>query len=156
MVTVSYWFFSMRALAEFALQTLRDLSPVGSGDDPHIGLYRASHLLFLNGQVVEDASAWKPGDQLGISNPVPYARLIEVGILRMRVSGTDRVYQQAETIIRSRYGNVIDVKFTYMPVRFTSASAATTFRRIEGKDADTRASSLKEQPALLITQRFAA
>jgi hypothetical protein len=148
---IVYRYFSMAEVAAFAIKTLQDASPVGSGDDPHIGLYRASHLLFLNGHVVENASGWNAGDELEISNPVPYSRLIEIGILRMRVPGTDHVYARAQQIVQARYADVARVRFTFMPVRFTSASAARTFRKIEGKDRDTRASSLKQQPALIIT-----
>jgi multisubunit Na+/H+ antiporter MnhF subunit len=154
-VKIVYRAVYMSAVAGFALQTLRSLSPVGSGDDPHIGLYRDSHLLFLNGHVVADVSNWKPGDQVAIANPVPYSRLIEIGILKMRVPGSDHVYQRAEIIVRARYGTMVDVKFAYMPVRFANTIAAARFARREGKDRDTRASSLKEQPALIITARAA-
>ncbi|MBR1198828.1 hypothetical protein JQ574_22790 [Bradyrhizobium sp. AUGA SZCCT0158] len=150
---IVYRFVNMPAIADFARQTLMAGSPVGSGDDPHIGLYRASHLMFLNGQWVADASGWKPGDEIEISNPVPYSRLIEIGILRMRVPGTDHVYQRAEVILRGKYGNDVDVKFLFMPVRFADRRAANLIGRLEGKDRDTRASSLKQQPALIIKAR---
>jgi len=148
---IVYKSFSMAPVAGFAMETLRKGSPIGSGDDPHIGLYRAGHMMFLNGHVVEDASAWKPGDELEISNPVPYSRLIEVGILRMRVPGTDHVYQRAEQVIAAKYGDVVSVKFRFMPIRFTSAVARARFGRIEGRDRATSAKALKRQPALIIT-----
>lgn len=151
MPKIVYSLFSMKEVGTFAIETLKGLSPVGHGDDPHIGLYRASHLMFLNGHVVEDASAWKPGDELEIANPIPYARLIEVGILKMRVPGSDHVYQQSETIIRAKYGSVVSVQFKFMPVRFASAQAVATFRRIEGKDRATSRSALKQQPALILS-----
>jgi hypothetical protein len=55
------------------------MSPVGSSGDKHPGLYRDSHLVFIDGHVVKDVSGWQPGQQVNISNPVPYARKIEVG-----------------------------------------------------------------------------
>lgn len=150
---IVYRYLHMTAIAQFALVTLRQLSPVGSGDDPHIGLYRDSHILFINGAQVSDARGWKPGDQLEISNPVPYSHLIEIGILRMRVPGSDHVYRRAEAIVRGRYGDQVDVAFKFMPVRFGSQAAAAGFARREGKDRDTRASSLRQQPALIISAR---
>ena len=151
---IVYRFVNMPAIAEFARQTLMAGSPVGSGDDPHIGLYRDSHLMFLNGQWVADASGWKPGDEIEISNPVPYSRLIEIGILRMRVPGTDHVYQRAEVDparqVRQRCRRQVSV---FMPVRFADRRAANLIGRLEGKDRDTRASSLKQQPALIIKAR---
>jgi hypothetical protein len=152
---IVYRFVNMPAVAAFARQTLIDASPVGSGDDPHPGLYRDSHLMFLNGQWVADASGWKPGDEIHLANPVPYSRLIEIGILRMRVPGTDHVYARTEVILRAKYGDDVDVKFTYMPVRFADRRAANLIGRLEGKDRDTRASSLKQQPALIIKAKAA-
>jgi hypothetical protein len=154
-VRIVYRAIYMTQIVSFALQTLREASPVGAGDDPHIGLYRASHLLFINGQSAADARAWKPGDEVEISNPVPYSRLIEIGILKMRVPGTDHVYQHAEQIVRARYGHQVNIRFAFMPVRFANQAAAAGFARREGKDRDTRASSLQQQPALIITARAA-
>lgn len=148
---IVYKSFSMEPVAAFAMETLRKGSPVGSGDDPHPGLYRAGHTMFLNGHVVEDAAGWKPGDEIEISNPIPYSRLIEVGILRMRVPGTDHVYQRAEQIVAAKYGDAVSVKFKFMPIRFTSAVARSRFARIEGRDRATSAKALKRQPALIIT-----
>jgi hypothetical protein len=42
MVRLFYSFSNMAELVEFALLTLRDLSPVGSTGDEHPGLYRES------------------------------------------------------------------------------------------------------------------
>jgi hypothetical protein len=97
---ITFRYLNMDEVAQFALKTLRELSPVGSGEDPHPGLYRDSHILFLNGHDVPDAKAWKPGDQLEISNPEPYARKIEVGAMKVNVDG--HVYERAR---RSCAGN---------------------------------------------------
>jgi hypothetical protein len=150
---IVYQFVNMPAIAAIAREILIEGSPVGSGDDPHPGLYRDSHLMFLNGAWVADASGWKPGDEIEIANPVPWSRLIEVGILRMRVPGTDHVYQRAEVILRARYGDVVEVKFKFMPIRYGDRGAANMLGRLQGKDRDTRASSLLRQPALSIKAR---
>jgi hypothetical protein len=47
---ITFRYLNMDEVAQFALKTLRELSPVGSGEDPHPGLYRDSHILFLNGR----------------------------------------------------------------------------------------------------------
>jgi hypothetical protein len=117
----------MRDVVDFALLTLRDRSPVGSAGDKHPGLYRDSHKVFLNGHVVEDVSGWRPGDQINISNPVPYARKIEAGRGKMTVPG--HVYEDAALIVAGRFGNKAAVRFTFMPVRFGDVQAFAAFSR---------------------------
>jgi hypothetical protein len=118
---ITFRYLNMDEVAQFALKTLRELSPVGSGEDPHPGLYRDSHTLFLNGHDVPDAKAWKPGDQLEISNPEPYARKIEVGAMKVNVDG--HVYERSAQIVRRQYGSVVKVEFLFMPLRFGNAQA---------------------------------
>jgi hypothetical protein len=117
----------MQDVVDFALLTLRDRSPVGSAGDKHPGLYRDSHKVFLNGHVVEDVSGWRPGDQINISNPVPYARKIEAGRGKMTVPG--HVYEDAALIVAGRFGNKAAVRFTFMPVRFGDVQAFAAFSR---------------------------
>jgi len=97
-------------VAAFALETLFDLSPV---DDD---LYRRSHTLFLNGREVADLADYAAGDDVTITNYVPYARKIEVGAMTMRVAGTDRVYQQARRKVMARWGNVANIRFTFRAI----------------------------------------
>jgi hypothetical protein len=142
---------------DFALQTLRDLSPIGSNGDKHPGLYRDSHRVFLNGHVVEgdDVSAWRPGDQINISNPVPYSRKIEAGRGKMSVPG--HVYQTGTLLVAGRYGNQAAVKFTFMRVRFGGVQAYASFsRRLRpGRKLNDKARQdwLVRQPALEIKGR---
>jgi hypothetical protein len=117
----------MQDVVDFAFATLRDRSPVGSAGDKHPGLYRDSHKVFLNGHVVEDVSGWRPGDQINISNPVPYARKIEAGRGKMTVPG--HVYEDAALIVAGRFGNKAAVRFTFMPVRFGDVQAFAAFSR---------------------------
>jgi hypothetical protein len=146
---------AMQDVVDFALETLRDRSPVGSSGDKHPGLYRDSHLVFLNGHVVENVGAWRPGDQINISNPVPYARKIEAGRGQMSVPG--HVYEDAALIVAGRFGNQAAVKFTFMPVRFGGVQAFAAFsRRIRpGRrlSAKAREDWLVRQPALEIRGR---
>src|SRR5437870_2457151 len=106
----------MQEVVDLALATLRERSPVGSAGDQHPGLYRDSHTVFLNGHVVTDVSDFRPGDQINIANPVPYARKIEAGRGQMSVPG--HVYEDAAVIVAARFSNSASVKFTFMPVRF--------------------------------------
>jgi hypothetical protein len=111
----------MEDVANFAIETLRGLSPVGKGNDPHAGLYRDSHMIFIDGHNVPDAKNWQSGQQIEISNPVPYSRIIELGSSKMRAPL--HVYEQAAPLVSARYGNSVNVRFDYMPVRFGSVQA---------------------------------
>ena len=117
----------MQDAVDFALATLRERSPVGSVGDKHPGLYRDSHTVFPNGHVVADVSAWRPGYQINISNPVPYARKIEMGHGKMTLPG--HVYEDAALIVAGHYGNQAAIKFTFMPVRFGGVQAFASFSR---------------------------
>jgi hypothetical protein len=145
----------MTEVVEFAIQTLKDKSPVGSGRDKHPGLYKNSHMIFIDGHVVPDASGWQPGQQINISNPEPYSRKIESG--RMQLSVPNHIYEDTAQIVADRYGNQADVKFVYMPVVFGNQAAWASFTKMQRtgrKLSDkARADWLVRQPALQITQR---
>jgi hypothetical protein len=152
---ITYRYSYMSAIVEFALTTLRAASPVGSAGDEHPGLYRDSHLVFIDGHVVKDASGWQPGQQINISNPVPYSRKIESG--RIKLSVPNHVYEDAALIIGARYGNSVVCKFTFMPVRFGDIASFASFsqqlksgRRLSDK---ARRDWLVRQPALQINAR---
>jgi len=150
-------FLAVQDVVDFALEELRARSPVGSGGDQHPGLYRDSHTVFLNGHVVQgsDVSAWRPGDQINIANPVPYSRKIEAGGAKFSVPG--HVYEQTAQVVASRYGNRVAVKFTFMPVSFGDVAAFASFsRRIRpGRKLSNKARRdwLVRQPALEIKGR---
>lgn len=147
----------MDEVCQFALQTLRERSPVGSAHDSHPGLYRDSHMLFIDGHNVPDASSWQPGQQIDISNPVPYSRIIELGNGKLRAPL--HVYEESAPIIAARYGNSVNVQFVYMPVRFGSVQsyAQSLAGRAAGKRRGGSQKALKDwlvrQPAIQITNR---
>lgn len=152
---VVYSYVYMTAVVEFALETLRAASPVGSTGDKHPGLYRDSHLVFIDGHVVKDAGGWQPGQQVNISNPAPYSRKIESG--RMKLSVPNHVYEDAALIVGGRFGNSVAIKFVFMPVRFGDIASFASFsqalksgRRLSDK---ARRDWLVRQPALQITAR---
>lgn len=154
---IIYRFVDMQALVDFAMATLKELSPIGSGNDKHPGLYRDSHLIFLNGHVVKDVSAFKAGDQINISNPVPYSRKIELRQMKLSVPG--HVYEKAAQIVADRYGNQASIEFTFMPVRFGSVQDYA--HSLAGQAAGARRGGSKKalrdwlvrQPALQIRAR---
>jgi hypothetical protein len=151
-------YLAMQDIVDFALETLRSHSPVGEGNDPHPGLYRDSHLVFLNGHVVQDVSAFRNGDQINISNPVPYARKLEIGNGKMQAPL--HVYEDGALIVNGRYGNRAAIKFTFMPVRFGDVSAyahslvgQASARQRRGGNPKGYADWLARQPALEIKAR---
>lgn len=107
---IVYRYPRLEQVAQFAMEMLFDLSPVLSG------AYRTAHTLFLNGQPAANLEGWKPGDEVSISNPLPYSRKIEIGSMKMRVPGTDMVYQQARRKVMARYGNLATIDFTYRAI----------------------------------------
>lgn len=104
---IVYQYSRIEEVVDFALATLRDVSPVLSGD------YRKAHEIYLNGKQVADVKDYRAGDDLMITNLLPYARKIEVGKMKMRVAGTSKVYQQARRIVMNRFGNSASIEFTY-------------------------------------------
>lgn len=154
---IVYRYAYMGEIVAFALQVLRDKSPVGSGSDPHPGLYRDSHRIFLNGHAVDDVSSWRPGDQINISTPVPYARKIEIGAMKLSLPG--HVYEDATQIVAARFGNQASIKFTFMPVGFGDIASYAAFLRQErgGRRGDRstlrRQDRLTRQPSMEITSR---
>lgn len=147
---IVYTAIRMPAVISFALETLRELSPVASGR------YRDNHMVFIEGHVVADASNWRPGQAIHISNPMPYSRKIEAG--RMKMSVPAHVYERAEPVISARFGNSVLVRFVFMPVRFGDNQAWANFSRQtrQGRkrmSEKARQDWLVRQPALQITAR---
>lgn len=135
-------------VTQFAMESLFDLSPVDSGD------YRNAHSLFLNGVPVANLKEWRTGDEIVIANPLPYARKIELGVMEMRVSGTDHVYQQAEAKVKGRYGNLADIRFVFRSLVAGSAvayqpagSANAAWSRHGGAERENRVPALLILPA---------
>lgn len=157
MTRIVYNYVHMDEIAQFVLQTLRERSPVGSAGDSHPGLYRDSHMLFIDGHNVPDAKNWQPGQALEFSNPVPYARKIELGTIK--VSAPPHVYEETAPLVAARYGNSVNVQFTFMPVRFGSVQAYSQSRagqaagRRRGGSPKALRDWLVRQPAIIVTAR---
>lgn len=152
---IRYRYAYMDRVVQAALKLLREKSPVGSGKDKHAGLYRDSHLVFIEGHIVKDASTWRPGQQINISNPVPYARKIEAGRIKMNVA--PHVYEDAAQILAARFVETVRVQFVFMPVRIGGVGdwAQITQMQRDNRRMSVRARRdwLARQPALQITAR---
>lgn len=107
---IVYRYPRLEAVVAEAMDTLFRLSPV------LIGEYRRLHVMFLNGQPVASLKGMSETDEVAITNTVPYARKIELGKMKMRVPGTDRVYQQAARKLRAKYGALVDIEYTFRAV----------------------------------------
>ena len=103
-----------REIVMKAIQALEAASPVQSGD------YKLSHLIFLNGAVVDALPPkLKRGDVVHVANPIAYARRIEIGKTK---SGRDfviqvpnRIYERvAKGPAMRPYRNLVRVTFTYI------------------------------------------
>lgn len=110
---IVFRYYYLREIIRTALDELRKRSPAVSG------AYRAGHTLFVNGIAMEDVPATlRPTDDIMISNPVPYARRIEIGRTK---SGRDfvlqvpnRIYERvAKQVLHPRYRNTAKITFTY-------------------------------------------
>ncbi|NEL61297.1 hypothetical protein G3V73_23860, partial [Escherichia coli] len=101
---------------------------------------------------------FRPGDQINISNSVPYARRIESDLMKMSVPG--HIYEDSVQIVAARYGNQANVRFVFMPVRFGSVDAyanslaGQAMARISrGGRVQLHSEWLSRQPAMEITAR---
>ncbi|MBB4267729.1 hypothetical protein [Roseospira visakhapatnamensis] len=94
----------------FALETLRELSPVRSG------AYRESHVVLVNGAAASWPVALKPADVVVLTNTQPYARLIEGphGASGLSDQAPNGVYEAAQAIVQAR--TTADVEFNYQGV----------------------------------------
>lgn len=116
---------------DFAFETLARLSPVKTGT------YRRSHRLLVNG-VERMAGAGgavrlQDKDLVTLVNLLPYARKIE------RWEAPNGVYEAAAAVLRSRFGGVVDVNFTYRSFPGFEAGRSRTARRRSRLPAATRA-----------------
>lgn len=102
---ITYEYNRYDLVAKAILDTLRQRSPVKSGD------YVRGHTLFINGIEVQTLADWKQGDEISISNYVPYSRKIEIGKMKMSVPG--HVYETTAQLMRREYRDIADISFTY-------------------------------------------
>lgn len=90
-------------------------SPVGSGRDPHPGLYQRSHALFADGQEINVGDKIPDAEEYIFISDLPYARKIEGGPGKVAISpqAPDGVYQVVAHLAASRFGGVAKISFTF-------------------------------------------
>lgn len=103
----------VREVVSEILKALRAASPITNGD------YVRGHTIFVNGVAVPQLPArLKHGDEVMISNPVPYARRIEIGKTEsgrafvMQVP--NRIYARVAQRMATRYRNSAHIEFDYV------------------------------------------
>lgn len=110
---IVYDYNRLDIIAADALDLLRRNSPVKSGR------YVQGHRLFINQKPVENLKGWKPGDEVSISNTVPYSRVIEVGRRGQKVvkfSMPPKIYFRVAQALRNEYRDTADIQFTFRAV----------------------------------------
>lgn len=138
-----------------AMDVLRQVSPVASG------AYRDAHTIFVNGVAQLDRlPTMTADDEVTITNLAPYARKIEVGHMKMKVSGSDHVYQHAQQVVAGRFGNQVKVTFEMRPApngdgyvlkgRFSRGQVPQSRKRLAK---DTRAGAALTYPTLVFSLR---
>lgn len=145
---IVYKYQRLDIVIQFALETLRTLSPRLTG------AYQEAHTVFINHSPAQAPYVISSADDVMISNTEPYARKVEVGHMKMKVPGTDHVYQQAQQIVNREYQGIVSVEFNYVPLpsadalagRFTKGIQPQSRKRLQK---DTRRGATHEFPALL-------
>lgn len=97
---ITYIYPRIAVVVQYAMEMLFKYSPSLSGD------YRRAHTIFLNGKAVSDLRDWEEGDEVVITNFMPYARKIDMGAMTMRIAGTDRTYERAVSATNRKYRSI--------------------------------------------------
>jgi hypothetical protein len=132
---------------------LRQHSPVGSGRDPHPGLYRDSHILFADGVQVKSPDPKLAAKEWAYISGVPYARKIEQ-------RSADGVYEAVAALARQRFGNTAKISFAFRSLAEGGGTALDTWAKSSSgrswaKQRSHRRESLhgewlRRQPAIVI------
>lgn len=87
-------------------QQLVTHSPVASG------AYAGTHTWFADGQPFDLANP-PEAKVYTVLNPLPYARKIEQGSMKMTVSGTSAVYEVVAVLAQRHFSNIVTIEFAY-------------------------------------------
>jgi len=123
--------FAVRAAAiDFTWEALAQLSPVDQNPKTVDSIvYRDRHLLLVNGEEREPPVDVQPDDIVTFVNLLPYARKIEKGWSKKQAP--DGVYEAATAIVKARFGNIVDVRFSYGTFLGATASRDTRYPYIQ-------------------------
>jgi hypothetical protein len=110
---IVYLYHYTTEVVEQAMLLLQRMSPVRSG------LYAKSHTIWANGHRIDQAPK-RLVEEIIISNPVPYARKIEVGKTRSGrpfvIQVPNHIYERAAKVLQARYRNVAKIEFNYVRI----------------------------------------
>ena len=109
---IQYSFNLTWDVLQFIEETLVAHSPVGSGRDPHPGLYKQSHIFFADG-VAADIARPPKAIEYAFINTQDYAAKIEKGESDQASSG---VYQVVAELAKNRFGNQAQIEFNYRAI----------------------------------------
>ncbi|HEY0330237.1 MAG TPA: hypothetical protein VGC77_14205 [Rhodopseudomonas sp.] len=111
-VVIAEWQLGREVIA-WIWQTLRDRSPVVSGD------YKRGHLLFADGALVEEGQKIPNASTFKFINAVPYARKIEIGKTKSGrsfvVQVEPRIYERTYKDAKGRFGNIAQISTGFEP-----------------------------------------
>lgn len=128
---IVYVFDLVEDVFAFIAAELETHSPVGTGKDPHSGLYRRSHIFYADGV---EADPLKPPPNVMVGtfvNAVPYARKIEHG---ESPQFPDGVYETVAAAADRRFGNIARVHFDYRAVAGGSVLAGAAGNKSAGRN----------------------
>lgn len=129
--TILYRFNILPDIFGWILEQLEANSPVGSGRDPHIGLYKASHALFADGVEIDPSQPIPPAQEYVFVNVTEYARKIEEGESSQASAG---VYEAVATLANLKFGDMAAIKFSYRAPFDGTIIAYTPLGRSREKD----------------------
>lgn len=145
----------LQEVLKVGLEMLRANSPSVSG------AYRDNHTIYVNGTGVQGVPATlKRGDEVFISNPLPYVRKLEIGTTRSGrdfvIQVPDRIYERTAGQLRARYHNVAKIYSNWVVVKVGAvadwAVSPSGRRQAEGRGGSARAVAewMQRQPAIII------
>lgn len=146
---ITYRFGSIVQIAFEIRDWLMENSPAISGE------YRESWFAIINGATVAwDAleGAWKPGDEIWISNDQPYSRMLEVGKKRFTVP----LHLTHKAVVNGnrRFGNLVRLRDTFIDLHGEGSGRAAEvpwiLRRSQGRKGRRKGDPIN-YPAVIIS-----
>lgn len=146
--TIVYEFDIILELFAWIDDQLIQHSPVGSGNDPHPGLYKRSHMFFADDVETDPLAPPPNAAQYVFVNDQPYSRKIETA---------EGVYESVAALAQRRFGNIAKISFGWRSLNGgavgdwaakSSSKAFASRNHRHGKGAD---QWLTRQPSIVIT-----
>ncbi|HVL73890.1 MAG TPA: hypothetical protein VM434_18615 [Beijerinckiaceae bacterium] len=150
---IVYEFELLDEMYDWIRAQLEKHSPVGKTDDHrpgHPGLYRATHVLIANGEVIEPGEPVPAAEEAFFVSLVPYARKIERGLSPQAPQG---VYEAVAALAQQRFGNFAKIRFSYRSPAIgpIAAWADRTTMASPGRRGAKRTDWLLRQPSVVVS-----